>query len=86
MRNHRWRRLLNQPLTWSGWFAMLLRCAEGLLLLHRYRTDLARDNAALRMITAEFGHLPRALHLAGSFLDWKGIAPTEEVVQEVNAL
>jgi tetratricopeptide (TPR) repeat protein len=41
---------------------------ESIALLHRYRPDLAEDDADLNAIAVNLGDLPLALHLAGSFL------------------
>jgi hypothetical protein len=42
---------------------------ESVALLRKHRPDLRPDDAALVAITAELGHLPLALHLAGSYLE-----------------
>ncbi len=46
----------------------LLAPAESRALLHKHRPDLGTDHPALADIAEELGHLPLALHLAGSFL------------------
>jgi hypothetical protein len=46
----------------------LLAPPESRALLHKHRPDLGEDHPALAAIAAELGHLPLALHLAGSFL------------------
>lgn len=46
----------------------VLRPEESLALLLKYHPDLPADDAALQGIASTLGHLPLALHLAGSFL------------------
>lgn len=46
----------------------VLSPAEAIALLLRFRPDLRDQEAVLQEIAAEVGHLPLALHLAGSYL------------------
>jgi tetratricopeptide (TPR) repeat protein len=61
----------------------VLRMAESITLLRNHRPDLTSDNPALHEIAAELGHLPLALHLAGSFLaDYRNsVSPAEYLAQ-----
>jgi tetratricopeptide (TPR) repeat protein len=43
--------------------------AQSLALLQQHRPELAADDPALAEIAATLGHLPLALHLAGSYLE-----------------
>jgi tetratricopeptide (TPR) repeat protein len=47
----------------------ILAPSEGLALLRKHRPDAAADDASLAVIAGELGHLPLALHLAGSYLE-----------------
>ncbi|SDG78204.1 hypothetical protein [Roseospirillum parvum] len=60
--------------TWSSGLGVealplgTLTPAEGAALLHGFRPDLPADDPGLAAISEELGHLPLALHLAGSYL------------------
>ena len=47
----------------------ILAPEESVALPRKHPPDLRPDDAALVAITAELGHLPLALHLAGSYLE-----------------
>ncbi len=54
----------------------VLAAAESLALLHQFRPDLPANEPGLAAIAGELGHLPLALHLAGSYLDRYRDAPS----------
>jgi len=61
----------------------VLQAPESLTLLRKHRPDLAPEDQDLHKIAAELGHLPLALHMAGSFLVYyqNTITPAEYFAQ-----
>ena len=64
-RKANWRRALGVQMLPLG----VLTAAESVALLHQHRPDLAANDPELAKIAATLGHLPLALHLAGSYLE-----------------
>jgi tetratricopeptide (TPR) repeat protein len=67
--------LTSRRAQWPGTLGVQVRALgtlapqESVALLRKHRPDLAADDPVLIAITVELGHLPLALHLAGSYLE-----------------
>jgi hypothetical protein len=59
---------------------------ESVTLLRKHRDDLREDDPDLAALAAELGHLPLALHLAGSYLERYRYDPEGRVAAYLGAL